>query len=72
MRWNCKEKVESKFIKLLTEDDEIISVESLQFNFSTIKVATNNFSNGNKLGREEFGDVYKVKYICKLLIVLID
>ena len=48
------------------EDDEIISVESLQFNFSTINVATNNFSNGNTLGRGGFGDVYKVKYICKL------
>ncbi|RVW43558.1 Cysteine-rich receptor-like protein kinase 25 [Vitis vinifera] len=41
------------------ENDEIISVESSQFNFSTITVATNNFSNGNKLGREGFGDVYK-------------
>eukprot|EP00261_Vitis_vinifera_P039829 XP_019081072.1 PREDICTED: putative receptor-like protein kinase At4g00960 [Vitis vinifera] len=59
VRWNRKEKVESKFIKLLTEDDEIISVESLQFNFNTIKVATNNFSNGNTLGRGGFGDVYK-------------
>ena len=67
MRWNHKKKVESKFITLLTEDDEIISVESLQFNFNTIKVATNNFSNGNTLGRGGFGDVYKVKYICKLI-----
>ncbi|KAL6322428.1 hypothetical protein AAG906_008083 [Vitis piasezkii] len=50
VRWNRKEKV---------ENDEIISVESLQFNFSTIKVATNNFSNGNTLGRGGFGDVYK-------------
>ncbi|KAL6322437.1 hypothetical protein AAG906_008092 [Vitis piasezkii] len=46
VRWNRKEKVES-------------NVESLQFNFSTIKVATNNFSNGNTLGRGGFGDVYK-------------
>ncbi|KAL6333930.1 hypothetical protein AAG906_039344 [Vitis piasezkii] len=41
------------------ENDEIISAESSQFNFSSITVATNNFSNGNKLGREGFGDVYK-------------
>ncbi|RVW21886.1 Cysteine-rich receptor-like protein kinase 29 [Vitis vinifera] len=51
VRWNRKKKVESKFIKLLTEDDEIISVESLQFNFSTIKVCNKQFSNGNTLGR---------------------
>jgi hypothetical protein len=40
--------------------DEIISVESLQFNFATIRVATENFSNANKLGQGGFGVVYKV------------
>ncbi|KAI3921709.1 hypothetical protein MKW92_003249 [Papaver armeniacum] len=41
-------------------DDEIQSTESFQFNFSTISVATNNFSEANKLGEGGFGSVYKV------------
>ncbi|XP_031268666.1 cysteine-rich receptor-like protein kinase 5 [Pistacia vera] len=40
-------------------DDEIETVESLQFDFSTIKVATNNFSIDNKLRQGGFGSVYK-------------
>ena len=39
---------------------EIGSVESLQFNFDTIRVATNDFSEANKLGQGGFGVVYKV------------
>jgi hypothetical protein len=42
--------------------DEISSVESLQFDFGKIKVATNNFSNENKLGQGGFGAVYKVMW----------
>ena len=42
------------------EEDEIRSMESLQFNYSTIRIATNNFSEENKLGQGGFGDVYKV------------
>ena len=41
-------------------DDEIPSVESLQFNFITISVATDDFSEANKLGQGGFGAVYKV------------
>jgi hypothetical protein len=44
----------------VVEDDEIRSVESLQFDFNTIRVATDNFSEANKLGQGGFGDVYKV------------
>ncbi|XP_062162264.1 cysteine-rich receptor-like protein kinase 44 isoform X4 [Alnus glutinosa] len=40
-------------------EDEISSAESLQFDFGTIKVATENFSNANKLGQGGFGVVYK-------------
>ncbi|KAF5452048.1 hypothetical protein F2P56_027087 [Juglans regia] len=40
-------------------DVEIGSVESLQFDFDTIKVATDNFSEENKLGQGGFGVVYK-------------
>ncbi|XP_059439326.1 cysteine-rich receptor-like protein kinase 44 isoform X2 [Corylus avellana] len=39
--------------------DETSSTESLQFDFSTIKVATEDFSIANKLGEGGFGAVYK-------------
>ncbi|XP_013741339.2 cysteine-rich receptor-like protein kinase 13 isoform X1 [Brassica napus] len=35
------------------------TVRSLQFDFKTIEVATNNFSERNKIGRGGFGDVFK-------------
>ncbi|XP_050258378.1 cysteine-rich receptor-like protein kinase 44 isoform X3 [Quercus robur] len=41
--------------------DEIRSVESLQLGFGTIKVATDDFSDANKLGQGGFGVVYKGK-----------
>ena len=37
------------------------SVESLQFDFGTIRVATNDFSEANKLGQGGFGSVYRVR-----------
>ncbi|PQQ02558.1 cysteine-rich receptor-like protein kinase 26 [Prunus yedoensis var. nudiflora] len=40
------------------EGDEI-GTEALQFDFNSIKVATNNFSEANKLGRGGFGAVYR-------------
>ena len=40
--------------------DEISSTESLHFDFPTIRVATDNFSDANKLGQGGFGVVYKV------------
>nr|POE92650.1 cysteine-rich receptor-like protein kinase 29 [Quercus suber] len=40
-------------------DDEIQSVESLQFDFTAIRVATDDFSEANKLGQGGFGAVYK-------------
>lgn len=39
---------------------DIGTSESLQYNFSAIKAATNDFSEDNKLGRGGFGVVYKV------------
>lgn len=48
------------FLQLGEYVDEIGSVESLQFDFDTIKVATDNFSEENKLGQGGFGVVYKV------------
>ncbi|KAL1537398.1 cysteine-rich receptor-like protein kinase 44 [Salvia divinorum] len=41
--------------------DGISSAESLQHAFSTIKAATNDFSDHNKLGQGGFGTVYKGK-----------
>ncbi|KAL2330233.1 hypothetical protein Fmac_017814 [Flemingia macrophylla] len=42
-------------------DDEIQMVESLQFDLDTIQLATNNFSDSNKLGEGGFGTVYHGK-----------
>ncbi|KAI3889551.1 hypothetical protein MKW92_038705 [Papaver armeniacum] len=56
----CIIKRKKKVLEKKIEDiDEIQSDESLQFNFSTISAATNNFSDANKLGRGGFGTVYK-------------
>ncbi|MCD7467327.1 hypothetical protein HAX54_004719, partial [Datura stramonium] len=42
-------------------DDTTSSAESLQYDFSAISAATDNFSNANKLGQGGFGTVYKGK-----------
>ncbi|KAA3477885.1 Cysteine-rich RLK 29 [Gossypium australe] len=44
---------------LTTDDDEVIRADSLQFDFATVRAATNNFSDANKLGQGGFGAVYK-------------
>jgi len=43
------------------EDKIDITTEQLQFGFNTILIATNDFSDSNKLGKGGFGFVYKVK-----------
>lgn len=40
--------------------DELMSVDSLEFDLNSIRVATDNFSDTNKLGQGGFGAVYKV------------
>ncbi|GAY34229.1 hypothetical protein CUMW_010310 [Citrus unshiu] len=40
-------------------DNDLTTLESLQFDFETIEVATNKFSTDNKLGAGGFGEVYK-------------
>ncbi|XP_048436507.1 cysteine-rich receptor-like protein kinase 29 [Pyrus x bretschneideri] len=39
--------------------DEILNTEALQFDLASIRTATNNFSEANKLGRGGFGTVYR-------------
>ncbi|KAK7390995.1 hypothetical protein VNO78_19266 [Psophocarpus tetragonolobus] len=41
------------------DDDEIDISDSLQFSFNTIRDATNDFSDSNKLGQGGFGAVYR-------------
>ncbi|RHN56355.1 putative protein kinase RLK-Pelle-DLSV family [Medicago truncatula] len=41
------------------DDEEITTFESLQLPFDTLKVATNDFSDSNKLGEGGFGAVYQ-------------
>lgn len=45
---------------LFAAGNEITDVESLQFDLGTIRTATDNFSEDNKLGEGGFGAVYKV------------
>ena len=49
-------------IKIITEHKKsgVTPIESLQFDFGTIRDATDNFSVENKLGHGGFGTVYKV------------
>ncbi|KAF9588314.1 hypothetical protein IFM89_008731 [Coptis chinensis] len=50
-----------KGIHIVQDVDEIRSVESLQFDFGTIRNATKDFCDSNKLGEGGFGPVYKGK-----------
>ncbi|XP_027364930.1 cysteine-rich receptor-like protein kinase 26 isoform X5 [Abrus precatorius] len=44
------------------DDDEIKTHESLQLQFYTIRIATNDFSDSNKLGQGGFGAVYRGRF----------
>lgn len=61
--WCCRtktlKKVETSSSGHQDANDERISLGSLLFGFDTIRVATDNFSDANKLGRGGFGTVYK-------------
>ncbi|KAG5541646.1 hypothetical protein RHGRI_021474 [Rhododendron griersonianum] len=51
---NPKQKVE-----VFEAEDQIGIMGSLQYDFETISIATDNFSDGNKLGQGGFGAVYQ-------------
>lgn len=46
--------------------EEMETMENLHLQFSAIKVATDNFSPANKIGRGGFGVVYVVCLYCRL------
>ncbi|XP_050366618.1 cysteine-rich receptor-like protein kinase 44 [Argentina anserina] len=52
-------RVRNKRKKIEEKPEEIQSAEALQINFRSIRAATNNFSEANKLGRGGFGTVYR-------------
>lgn len=56
----CKN-LKSFFFFGCVDGDEIITIQSLQFDLGTIEFATNNFSDDNKIGQGGFGMVYKVR-----------
>ncbi|CAO2842650.1 unnamed protein product [Amaranthus hypochondriacus] len=45
------------------KDEESRRLVSLQYSFDTIRIATDNFSDSNKLGRGGFGTVYKGRLV---------
>ncbi|KAM4127390.1 hypothetical protein ACJW30_02G086300 [Castanea mollissima] len=59
LAWAILKKRKSK--KNVDNDDANKRLETLKFNFSTIRAATNNFSDANKLGEGGFGLVYKAR-----------
>jgi hypothetical protein len=44
------------------DEEEIRSSEPLMYDLSTLRAATDNFSEENKLGEGGFGPVYKVTF----------
>ncbi|KAI9124135.1 hypothetical protein K1719_005435 [Acacia pycnantha] len=59
--WLVSRRSSKKFKSVPAEENdvEISSVEYLQFDLETVKLATNNFCHENKLGEGGFGEVFK-------------
>lgn len=45
-------------------------MDSLRFDFATVRAVTNDFSNANKLGHGGFGSVYKVTKLVTIYCLL--
>ncbi|KAF9588316.1 hypothetical protein IFM89_008733 [Coptis chinensis] len=58
-----RRKIEGDVAQIRKDVDEMSSVESLQFDFGTVRAATDNFCDANKLGQGGFGYVYKGKLL---------
>ncbi|MBA0739747.1 hypothetical protein Gogos_012984 [Gossypium gossypioides] len=54
-----KPKLKPQKHELTEAEDEITTIKSLQYDFNTIRAATDHFSYANKLGQGGFGAVYK-------------
>ncbi|GLT31293.1 hypothetical protein SLA2020_060390 [Shorea laevis] len=57
--WWRKSKKRRQPVDEIEDEDEDDNAEALQFDFNTIRIATDNFSSMNKLGEGGFGAVYK-------------
>ncbi|GAB4830968.1 hypothetical protein Ancab_040211 [Ancistrocladus abbreviatus] len=53
-----KKKLEAENVDI-TASEDFKAVESLQYEYSTLQVATSNFSDANKIGEGGCGDIYK-------------
>ncbi|XP_058194666.1 cysteine-rich receptor-like protein kinase 10 isoform X2 [Rhododendron vialii] len=57
--WKWKQRMPKDEVHVSEAGDRISTVESLQYSFHTISIATDNFCDDNKIGRGGFGAVYK-------------
>lgn len=55
-----------------TNPDNIQSIDSLLLDLSTLRAATDNFAESNKLGEGGFGAVYKVQIISNSDFFFVD
>uniref|UniRef100_A0ACD5ULU1 Uncharacterized protein n=2 Tax=Avena sativa TaxID=4498 RepID=A0ACD5ULU1_AVESA len=58
--WSRRKQAERKpSVPYSTNQDDILTIDSLLFDLSTLRAATDNFAESNKLGEGGFGAVYK-------------
>uniref|UniRef100_A0A0E0QBL0 Protein kinase domain-containing protein n=1 Tax=Oryza rufipogon TaxID=4529 RepID=A0A0E0QBL0_ORYRU len=57
--WRRRAKITKRSLSYASHTEDIQSIESLIIDLSTLRIATNNFAENNKLGEGGFGAVYK-------------